>query len=107
MKDGAGSLAAASGQLKDGGSRLREGTGALRDGVLALADGADTLASGMKEFDETGIQKLKSTFDGDIQDLLDKVDSLTEDTGKYKSFSGIREDMEGSVKFIFETAEIR
>ncbi|RHP33682.1 hypothetical protein DWZ56_10780 [Lachnotalea sp. AF33-28] len=107
LKDGAGSLAAASGQLKDGGSRLREGTGALRDGVLALADGADTLASGMKEFDETGIQKLKSTFDGDIQDLLDKVDSLTEDTGKYKSFSGIREDMEGSVKFIFETAEIR
>ncbi len=79
----------------------------LRDGVSALADGADTLASGMKEFDETGIRKLKSTFDDDIQDLLDRVDSLAEDTGNYKSFSGIREDMDGSVKFIFETEEIR
>lgn len=107
LRDGVNSLASASDQLKDGGNTLSKGTNALADGIGTLADGAKDLNSGMKEFDETGIQKLKSTFDDDIQGLLDRVDDISQESKAYKSFSGIRDDMNGSVKFIIETAEIK
>lgn len=107
LRDGVNSLASASDQLKDGGNTLSKGTNSLTDGIRTLADGAKDLNSGMKEFDETGIQKLKSTFDDDIQGLLDRVDDISQESKAYKSFSGIRDDMNGSVKFIIETAEIK
>ena len=94
-------------RLKHGGNTLSKGTNSLTDGIRTLADGAKDLNSGMKEFDETGIQKLKSTFDDDIQGLLDRVDDISQESKAYKSFSGIRDDMNGSVKFIIETAEIK
>lgn len=107
LRNGVNSLQDASGKLKDGGKTLSDGTKALTDGIKELDDGALTLADGMKEFDKDGIQELKSTFDDDIQGLLDKVDDISTRTKEYKTFSGIREDMNGNVKFIIETTEIK
>ena len=62
--------------------------------------------SGMIQFNEEGIEKLVSVFDGDIDALLDKANELLDASKEYKNFSGIADGMDGSVKFIIETAAI-
>ena len=84
-----------------------DGSEQLTSGVKQLADGSRDLADGMKEFDETGIQKLSEVFDGDIQTLKDRIDAVMDEGERYQSFSGISDQMDGNVKFIIETAEIK
>ena len=57
----------------------------------------------MIQFDEEGIQKLVSVFDGDINGLLDKLNEMMDASKEYKNFSGISDQMDGKVKFIFVT----
>ncbi|SHJ24632.1 autotransporter outer membrane beta-barrel domain-containing protein [Hespellia stercorisuis] len=99
--DGAGQVNDGTASLNTGLRTLQSGTGALVDGVQKLDDGADTLNKGMIEFDETGIQKLTKAFDGDIDGMLNKLNTMLDASKQYKSFSGISNDMDGSVKFIF------
>ena len=55
----------------------------------------------MIQFDEEGIQKLASVFDGDIEGLVDKVNAVLDKSKAYKNFSGIADGMDGEVKFVF------
>ena len=71
------------------------------DGVKQLDSGAKTLDEGMVQFNEEGIKKLVSAFDGDIDSLLDKLNTMLDSSRKYKNFSGIADGMDGEVKFIF------
>ena len=73
--------------------------------MTQLDNGAKTLNDGMIEFDETGIDKLVSVFDGDFDGVLDKVNTMLDSSRKYNNYSGISKDMEGSVKFIFVNEE--
>lgn len=115
LASGLGQLAAGSSQLVSGASQLNSGagtlstglntlqssTGALVSGVEQLDSGADELNSGMIQFNEEGIEKLVSVFDGDVDSLLDKANELLDASKEYKNFSGIADGMDGSVKFIF------
>lgn len=115
LASGLGQLAAGSSQLASGASQLNSGagtlstglntlqssTGALVSGVEQLDSGAAELNSGMIRFNEEGIEKLVSVFDGDIDALLDKANELLDASKEYKNFSGIADGMDGSVKFIF------
>lgn len=115
LASGLGQLAAGSSQLASGASQLNSGagtlstglntlqssTGALVSGVEQLDSGAAELNSGMIQFNEEGIEKLVSVFDGDIDSLLDKANELLDASKEYKNFSGIADGMDGSVKFIF------
>ena len=115
LASGLGQLAAGSSQLVSGASQLNSGagtlstglntlqssTGALVSGVEQLDSGAAELNSGMIQFNEEGIEKLVSVFDGDIDALLDKANELLDASKEYKNFSGIADEMDGSVKFIF------
>ena len=115
LASGLGQLAAGSSQLASGASQLNSGagtlstglntlqssTGALVSGVEQLDSGAAELNSGMIQFNEEGIEKLVSVFDGDIDALLDKANELLDASKEYKNFSGIADEMDGSVKFIF------
>ena len=115
LASGLGQLAAGSSQLVSGASQLNSGagtlstglntlqssTGALVSGVEQLDSGAAELNSGMIRFNEEGIEKLVSVFDGDIDALLDKANELLDASKEYKNFSGIADGMDGSVKFIF------
>lgn len=107
LNSGAQALASGTGTLQNGGNQLKDGTDQLTSGVKQLADGSKDLADGMKEFDKTGIQKLTDVFDGDIQTLKDRIDAVMDEGDAYKSFSGISDQMDGNVKFIIETAEIK
>ena len=92
--------------MKEGTDTLASGTGDLVDGADTLKEGADTLKDGMEEFDEEGIQKLSDALEGDMQDVLDRIKAVMDAGKEYNNFSGISEDMDGSVKFIIETSGI-
>lgn len=107
IKAGAAELYAGTNTLCDGSIALKEGASALTGGVTALRDGAKQLSDGVKEFDEKGIQKLISAVDGKFESLFARINATAAAAQEYQSFSGISEDAEGSVKFIYRTEAIQ
>ena len=106
LSTGAGALATGANTLGSGVSTLDEGAGTLKDGIEALAEGNQTLAEGMAEYKAEAIDKLTSMFRGDITKIADRLQAMTELGQDYKSFAGIKDDMNGSTKFIIETEGI-
>ncbi|HEX3022360.1 MAG TPA: hypothetical protein VHP81_08205 [Lachnospiraceae bacterium] len=99
---GSSELGKASSKLSDGASKLNDASGQLKDGVNTAADGGKTLAEGMSQFDREGITKLVSAVDGNLQDILDKVDDLKGAAEKYTTFTDASTEMNSNVKFIIE-----
>jgi putative membrane protein len=68
------------------------------------------LSSKTTTFNEQGIQVLATKL-GSIADILANASSATQElvslSRKYTSFSGLGDNMEGHVKFIMRTEEIR
>ena len=91
------------GALKTLGSAsqpLQEGYGKIQDGVQELYDG-------LKEFNDEAIQEMARTGGYDLASLLSSIRQLRRNDGNYKTYSGLTSGTEGSVRFIYETAEIR
>lgn len=119
LQDGAGQLGNGTDRLASGGrelqtgaqalleglAELQKGSGALTDGVSQLRDGAMQLQTGVKDFQEQGIDKLVEVFDGDIQELMDRIKTVAEISRQYTSFIGAS-GTNGSVKFIYRTDAI-
>ena len=110
LSSGLSTLSAGAAQVNDGAGALnteiltlQSGSGELVDGVKQLDDGAAKLNDGMIRFNEDGIHRLVSAFDGDIEGLLSNMNSLLDASRNYKNFSGISDHMDGEVKFIFIT----
>ena len=98
------------GELSDGVATLRDGAGALRDGAIELDDGMGTLdegalelLNGMFEFDEEGISRLTDLFGDDVQDVVDRLKAVADAGKEYDTFTGLPENVDGSVKFIIKT----
>ena len=106
LKNGADSLSAGAGQLYDGILTMQNGAPALIDGVTRLRDGAMELTDGLKEFDEQGVRKLADAFDGDLGELMDRVDAVKAVSQRYNTFSGVSPDMDGQVKFLWRTESV-
>ncbi len=124
VKSGSKQLKANSGTVRSGMSTLAGGTKKLykatntlvtttnkvAKGVNKLDNGASKLASGTKEFKEDGVDKLTDTMnsilDG-VSDTKDRAEAVNNAATNYKSFSGISGEMDGSVKFIMTTKEIK
>lgn len=94
-------------QLSSGSAKLSANSNALRSGASTLSSGADELASGMAKFDKEGTAKLKSTFEDELGDVLDRFDALKSDKCSYRTYSGRDKSMDGTVKFVIETDEIK
>lgn len=103
---GASVLASGATQLGSGATALDEGAGTLKTGADALAAGNETLAEGMAEYKTEAIDKLTSLFDGDIANVTSRLKAVTDAGKDYKSFAGIKSDMNGRTKFIIETEGI-
>ena len=103
LSSGAKDLNSGAGELASGIGTLKTGSGALVDGVKQLDDGAGTLSEGMIQFNEDGIKKLVSAFDGDISGMLNKLNGMLDASKEYKNFAGISDGMDGEVKFVFVT----
>lgn len=89
--------------LSTGILTLQEGTPELVSGITKLDDGAAQLNRGMIEFDETGIDQLTSAFGDNLDGLFDKLNTMLDSSESYKNFSGLSDQMDGSVKFVFIT----
>lgn len=103
---GAQTAAKGAGDLASGASALNTGADTLASGAGELASGNQTLAEGMSEFKTSGIDKIAEVFGGDITKVTSRIDAMTTLGRNYKSFAGIKDDMDGSTKFIIETEGI-
>ncbi len=103
LKSGVNTLNSKGSTLNAGVATLDANSGTLNDGAAKLKDGAKTLSDGMIQFDEEGIQKLSDAYHGDVEELLDRVDLVLDAGENYRTFSGLKDDMSGSVKFIIRT----
>ena len=101
LKAGTSELSAGAAELLQGIQTMKDSAPALVDGITQLRDGSMELSDGLKQFNEEGIQKLIEAVDGDLDGLSNRI-RVTADVAKhYTSFSGISEDMDGDVKFIY------
>ena len=103
--DGSAKVNAGAAELKSGAEQLKAGTEQLVPGVEQLADGSKQLADGIKELNEKGISKITGLAGKDLQNLVDRVKATVEVSKSYKSFAGISDEADGSVKFIYKTDE--
>lgn len=113
LKDGAGELKNGTQSLYDGISSLydgiltmKNGIPALTDGITQLKDGAMQLSSGLKRFNEEGIKKLIESVD-DADEFIERFKAIINVSKNYKSFAGISDDEDGSVRFIYKIGEIK
>lgn len=122
LESGAGALASGAGELATGTESLKSGTDTLKKGIDSLAEGSDALLDGVKQlkdgalelkdglvtFDEEGISKILDAFDEDsLSEKLDRFKAAADAAKSYRSYAGIADDMEGSVKFIYKLEEIQ
>ena len=106
LKSGTAQLATGANTLYDGVLQLKNGAPALVDGVSALKDGSATLSDGLARFNKEGVQKLSDAVNGDLAGLYTRLKATVDVSKHYKSFSGITDQMDGQVKFIYRTADI-
>ena len=106
LKSGVNTLNSKGSELNAGAATLDNNSGTLNDGAAKLNDGAKKLSDGMIQFDEEGIQKLSDAYHGDVEELLDRVDQVLDAGASYHTFSGLKDDMSGSVKFVIRTDAI-
>lgn len=107
VKSGSDKLINGANKLKKGSNKLHKATGKVADGIGKLSDGADDLYEGMDKFDQKGIQILNNVYEDDIKTLKTRLEKLTDMSKDYTNFSGISKGMDGKVKFVIETAEVK
>ena len=105
--DGSAKVNAGAAELKAGAEQLKSGTSQLVPGVKQLASGSKLLADGIKELNEKGISKITGLAGKDLQNLVDRVKATVDVSKSYKSFAGISDEYDGSVKFIYKTDEVK
>lgn len=106
LSQGAGALSDGAAQLAGGLQSLQQNVPALVDGVTKLHDGAGELSDGLDEFNREGIRKIIDAFDGDLDQLAQRLQAVVNAAKDYRSFSGGSE-ADGQVKFIYRTAAIQ
>ena len=106
LKSGTSALASGVGTLQSGADKLKEASGQVQEGISKLADGAKTLSDGQKKFYKEGVKKLDDAVNKDLKNVIDRFRALKSEAVSYDSFTQRAEDMDGSVKFIYETEAI-
>ena len=61
---------------------------------------------GMKKFKEEGIDSIVDAANGDVRDIIDRFKAVQKASKKYNNYSGISDDMDGKVDFIYKTDSI-
>lgn len=93
--------------LTAGISKLNDATGQIVDGVDELNDGSHELADGMVEFDEDGISKIVNSYNKDLKPLTDRLQAVLDAGEDYQTFTGLADDVTGSVRFIYKMDAVK
>lgn len=107
-----GSLALNSGigELSIGAEKLSQGTKELQEGSNLLVEGTEELNKGVSKIEEEGRDKLEDKLNSGelkIGEVIEVKDKLIELSKENNSFSGIKEGMDGKVKYIMKTEEVK
>lgn len=94
-------------QLYQGADKLETGTKQISAGVDQLLEGAITLNNGMVQFDEQGINKLASLYNGDFKALLSGAEKVLDAANSYQGYSLVNEGDVVSTKFIIKTEAVK
>lgn len=94
-------------ELYKGIITMKDGTPALVTGVTNLKNGAMQLKDGLKEFSSKGVDKLVEVAHGDVAGLVTRFKATVDVSKDYKSFSGISDEMDGNVKFVYRTDAVK
>ena len=75
--------------------------------LTQLRDGAQQLRDGIQEFADEGVQKISELVNGDVETLIDRINAMLDASRNYRTFSERPENMDGQVKFIYRTDEVK
>lgn len=64
------------------------------------------LSDGMKQLQQEGVQKLSDLVQQDLGGFVTRLRATIDVSKSYTNFSGIADDAEGQVKFIYRTEQI-
>lgn len=107
LKSGTSALKTGAASLYNGVLTLQNGMPTLISGITELRDGAMALSNGMKQFNEEGIQKLVTLINEDLDGIVVRLKATVDVSKNYTNFAGITNGMDGQVKFVYRTDEIR
>ncbi len=103
LASGLSTLSSGTNDLNAGIQKVNSGTSDLKDGSQQLADGAKTLKDGMVKYNDEAISKLTdSSRITSLQEASNLLTAMSESEDNYSNYSGISDDAEGSIKFIFK-----
>ena len=104
---GAEKLSSAHSEIAKGAKTLSDQNGTLSEALKSLKEGTSDFAEGIRKLRKEGFAKLKEDLADPLQRLSRRIDLLAQNDRKYTNYSGLCEGTEGSVTFLFETAEIK
>ena len=64
------------------------------------------LSDGLQQFSDEGISKITSLLKNDVGNIVERLKATVKVAQNYKSYSGLTDQMDGEVKFIYKTEEI-
>lgn len=101
LTKGISALNAGMTQLANGTSQLTAGTEQLKvEGIDTLANGMDSLVSGMVKFNDEGLNKISDVLINTVKKDVNKTEKLINLSKEYKTFTGVKDDVEAITKFI-------
>ena len=104
LADGADKLAEGASQLANGTNELVVGVEKLKNGAAQLSGGAKTLHSGLLLFKQSGIDRLTSFANNDLNGFLN---NFRASVGAAKSYKYYQNAGSNSVKFVFKTSGVK
>jgi len=107
MSSGTAALVDGTGRLTTGMDALSTGTEELGSGISTLDSGSAALMDGMVTFNDEGIRKIVDVFNGDVTNLVDRINAVRDAAGTYHIFTKTADGTSSSVKFVIETSEIK
>lgn len=111
INTGASKLHEGAASLKSGvNNQLIPGAKQLQSGTKEISDGSLKLSENMNKFNKEGLGKIDETVKGklgNVKELIDTKDELIRLSENYGTFTGKSSDMDGKVKFIMKTDEIK
>ncbi|AZT89415.1 hypothetical protein ELD05_01230 [Caldicellulosiruptor changbaiensis] len=110
LKDGAKQLSGGMVKFDENMKMVYSASEKLLEGSKELEDGTLVLSDSYRKFHNKGIKELYSKTDealGKLDDIKDTLNELKEFSQSYKTFSGISDELDGEVKFVLKTDEIK
>ena len=110
LSSGVEELANGGNELADGASTLSENSAKILEGTEQLENGTNELYDGVTKLKEEGLDKLNEEGNkaiDDIDGLMEVKDELVEMAKEYGVYSGLSDNMTGTVKFIMRSDAIK